>query len=75
MCKLIKSNITFKENWADKDEVKREYNLALNNNVNYEEYEAVVLAVAHNKFKNIKIDNKEQVIYDIKSILDISDGK
>ncbi|RLA07410.1 MAG: Vi polysaccharide biosynthesis protein VipA/TviB [Gammaproteobacteria bacterium] len=61
--------------WADKDEVKNEYNLKLNNNTNYEDYNAIVLAVAHDKFKDIKLDNKNQIVYDIKSILDNSDGK
>ena len=61
--------------WADKEEVKREYNLDLVKDVNNDEYEAVVLAVAHDKYKNMKLDNTKQVIYDIKSILDDSDGR
>ena len=61
--------------WADKEEVKREYNLDLVEDVNNDEYEAVVLAVAHDKYKNIKVNNTKQVVYDIKSILDDSDGR
>jgi len=61
--------------WADKEEVKREYNLDLKDNVNYDEYEAVVLAVAHDEFKSIELDNDQQVVFDIKSILDTSDGR
>jgi len=61
--------------WADNEEVKREYNLDLKEDVNYNDYEAVVLAVAHDEFKNIKLDNDEQVVFDIKSILDDSDGR
>ncbi len=61
--------------WADKEEVKREYNLDLVEDVNNDEYEAVVLAVAHDKYKNMKLDNHKQVVYDIKSILDDSDGR
>jgi UDP-N-acetyl-D-galactosamine dehydrogenase len=61
--------------WADKEEVKREYNLDLKNDINYDDYEAVVLAVAHDKFKEIKLDNDSQVVFDIKSILDDSDGR
>ena len=68
-------NITVSDYWADKDEVKHEYNLDLINDVNYDDYEAVVLAVAHDKFKDLKLNNKNQVVYDIKSILDYSDGK
>ncbi len=61
--------------WADKEEVKREYNLDLVKDVNNDEYEAVVLAVAHDKYKNMKLNNTKQVVYDIKSILDDSDGR
>jgi len=61
--------------WADAEEVKREYNLDLVEDVNSDEYEAVVLAVAHNEYKNMKLDNAKQVVYDIKSILDDSDGR
>lgn len=67
-------NITVSDYWADSEEVKREYNLNLNNDINYDDYEAVVLAVAHDKFKNIKLDNINQIVYDIKSILKNSDG-
>ncbi|CAA6811718.1 MAG: UDP-glucose dehydrogenase (EC [uncultured Sulfurovum sp.] len=54
--------------WADKDEVQKEYNLELKNNVNSNNYDAVVLAVAHDKFKDLILDDK-QVIFDIKSVL------
>ncbi len=68
-------DITVSDYWADADEVKREYNLSLKNDVNYDDYEAVVLAVAHDRFRDIKLDNSNQIVYDIKSILDKSDGK
>ena len=61
--------------WADKDEVKHEYNLNLKENINYDDYEAVIMAVSHDKYKTIELDNKKQVVYDIKSILDNADGK
>ena len=60
---------------TDKDEVKYEYNLKLKDDINYDDYSAVVLAVAHDKFKNIKLNNEKQVVFDIKSILDKSDGR
>jgi len=60
--------------WADKDEVQHEYNLNLKEQVNYQDYNAVVLAVAHDRYKEIKKDNNTQVLFDIKSILDFSDG-
>jgi len=54
--------------WADAEEVKREYNLALVKDFNSDEYEAVVLAVAHDEYKNMKLDDVEQIVYDIKYI-------
>jgi UDP-N-acetyl-D-glucosamine/UDP-N-acetyl-D-galactosamine dehydrogenase len=68
-------DITVSDYWADKDEVKHEYGLELINDVNYDDYKAVVMAVSHDKFKTLTFKNKNQVVYDIKSILDTSDGK
>jgi UDP-N-acetyl-D-glucosamine/UDP-N-acetyl-D-galactosamine dehydrogenase len=68
-------HITVSDYWADAEEVKREYNLSLKNDLNYDDYDAVILAVAHDKFKSIKLDNNNQIVYDIKSILDKSDGR
>jgi len=63
--------------WADGEEVKREYNIDLiqNSELNIQNYNAVILAVAHDEYKSMKIDNENQVVYDIKSILDKSDGQ
>ena len=68
-------DVTVSDYWADKEEVKHEYNLNLDNDVNYDDYEAIVMAVAHDKYKNLTFDNKNQVIYDIKSILKNSNGR
>ena len=68
-------DVSVTDYWADADEVKREYNLELSKDVNYDDYEAIVLAVAHDKYKELKLGNGKQVIYDIKSILDSSDGR
>ncbi len=62
--------------WADADEVKREYNQHLINNdeLNVNTYQAVILAVAHKKFRTLKLDtNDKQVVYDIKSFFDNKD--
>ena len=61
--------------WADKDEVKNEYNIDIRENVDTNKYEAVVLAVAHDKYKNLVFSTNYQVVFDIKSILDESDGR
>ena len=61
--------------WADKEEVQREYNLTLTDKIDVNNYDAVVLAVAHDEYKNMLLDNEDQVVFDIKSILDKSDGR
>ena len=44
------------------------------NDVNYDDNEAIVLAVAYYKYKTLTYENKNQIVYDIKSILKNSDG-
>ena len=57
--------------WADKEEVKREYNLPLIDTVKLSDYEAVILAVAHDKFKTLDFTTSDkQVLFDIKSFID-----
>ena len=68
-------DITVTDYWADKEEVKHEYNLNLDNDVSYDDYEAIVLAVSHDKYKTLELTNKNQIVYDIKSILKNSDGR
>lgn len=59
---------------ASKEEVRREYNIDLINQLENKKYNAVILAVAHKEFKTIPTTEltKEQasVIYDIKSFYD-----
>ena len=38
-------------------------------------YEVIVLAVAHNEFKKLKFKTNNNVVFDIKSILDETDGR
>jgi UDP-N-acetyl-D-galactosamine dehydrogenase len=61
--------------WADPEEVKHEYGLELKNEVNTDEYDTVILAVAHDQYKMLKFKNDKQVVYDIKSIWDNADGR
>ena len=69
-------NIDIYDPWADKDEVKNEYNLELQEKVDTNKYEAIVLAVAHDEFKKLDMSNLEdKVVFDIKSTLDSSDGR
>ncbi len=63
--------------WADKEEVKHEYNLDLiqNSKLNIQNYDGVVLAVAHDEYKTLRFENKNQVVFDIKCILQNADGR
>ncbi len=58
--------------WADKEEVKREYNIELlQNTPDFKEYDSIVLAVAHDEFKELNFGNipKKSVVFDIKGVL------
>lgn len=67
-------NIDLYDPWADSEEVRREYGLSLLRSVEESEYDAIVLAVAHDEFKEmgirkIKSFGKESlVIYDLKQL-------
>ncbi|QKF73478.1 polysaccharide biosynthesis protein, nucleotide sugar dehydrogenase, TviB family [Aliarcobacter faecis] len=68
-------NIDIYDPWADTKEVEHEYNLKLIKELNIDKYKAIVLAVAHNEFKQLKLKTNENIVFDIKSILDEADGK
>ncbi|MCG3697547.1 Vi polysaccharide biosynthesis UDP-N-acetylglucosamine C-6 dehydrogenase TviB [Aliarcobacter butzleri] len=68
-------NIDIYDPWADAKEVEHEYNLKLIKELNIAKYEAIVLAVAHNEFKELKLKTDNNVVFDIKSILDETDGR
>ncbi|HSJ69499.1 MAG TPA: nucleotide sugar dehydrogenase, partial [Anditalea sp.] len=59
--------------WASKEEVEHEYNLCIKNEVSQlETYDAIILAVSHDEFKELDIDkltNPYSVIYDVKGFL------
>lgn len=60
--------------WADAAEVKHEYGLDMVEKPG-SDYDAIVLAVAHNEFKEMDIramGRKESVLYDLKGLLDKS---
>lgn len=74
------NNITIYDPWANKAEVKHEYNIDIDNTIADTKYDAIILAVAHKEFADLNIrtyikDNG--VIYDVKGVLDrnIIDGR
>jgi len=59
--------------WANNEEVNREYDISLiqDSELKMNNYDAVVLAVAHDNFLDIDFDlNDDQVLFDIKSFID-----
>lgn len=66
--------------WADKEAVKRAYNIDIVNELPETRVDAAILAVAHDKFENMNILSlvkQNHVIYDVKGVLDrnIIDGR
>ncbi len=74
-------NITIYDPWADADLVRKEYSINITNHLHEKEcFDAVILAVAHEKFLDINIKSlvkENSVIYDVKGVLDrdIIDGR
>jgi UDP-N-acetyl-D-galactosamine dehydrogenase len=69
--------------WADPDEAKKEYGLDLINDPKQGQYQAIVLAVAHDEFKELGAEKIRQfgtdnsILYDVKHILpkEMVDGR
>ena len=71
--KSYKINVTIHDPWADAKQVDHEYGVVcLNGKAKGKKYDAVLLAVAHDEFKNMDLTglcNEKSVVYDIKSML------
>lgn len=68
------SNITVYDPWANPEAVKHEYGIDIVSEMPAEKYDAVILGVAHNQFKDFDIrtllaNPEEGVVYDVKGIL------
>ena len=66
------TNITIYDYWAKPEEVKREYNLEIANELPKDKFDAIVLAVAHNEFLKLDIKNmikQDGIIYDVKGLV------
>lgn len=59
--------------WADSAEVKHEYGFDLVKEYNLNDYDCIVIAVAHNEFK--KLNLKGHLVYDIKNIYPEADAR
>ena len=78
------SNITIYDTWADKENVKRHYDIDITQGgiqLLKGKYDAVILAVAHKEFADINVreflKHDTGVVYDVKGLLDRSliDGR
>ena len=73
-------NITVYDPWANPDIAKREYGIEITDRLPENKFNAVVLAVAHNQFKELNILDlctQRHTIFDVKGFLDKSliDGR
>ncbi len=78
--KKFKINVDVYDPWADKNEVKKVFNIDLIDSIK-SNYNAIILAVAHDEFKedfDVRANLKTKgVVYDVKGFLDLSivDGR
>ena len=66
---------TIYDPWANPSEVMREYNLQSFDKLSNENFDAIILAVAHHEFKSLRFDDltkPETIIYDVKGFLENS---
>lgn len=73
------TQVTIFDPWANPKEVNQEYGLKSYMELPQKKFEAIVLCVAHEKFKKLNFNQLKKpnaVIYDVKGVLgNISDGK
>ena len=70
--KEYNTNITIYDPWANTDEVNHEYGLDSVKEIPNSRFDAIVLTVAHNEFKDLNLDalkNDKAIVYDVKNIL------
>lgn len=72
-------NVTIFDPWANPAEVKHEYGIETVSELPKEKYDAIILGVAHNEFKELDfagLKKEKSVVYDVKGILGAkADGK
>lgn len=72
--------LTIYDPWANPEIAKREYGVDITNTLPEEQFDAVILAVAHREFEGLNVSElvkPQHVIYDVKGFLnrDIVDGR
>lgn len=74
------NNITVYDPWANVEAIKHEYHIDAVNELPEKQYDAIILAVAHDKFKTFdfaKFKTQGSVIFDVKNFVDrrLVDGR
>ena len=68
-------NVDITDPWCSTEEAEHEYNLSLTEQPKADHYDAIILAVSHNEFKAMGVDNiralgkANHVLYDLKYVL------
>ena len=65
-------DITIYDPWANSDEVLHEYSLKSIKSLPKQKFDAIVLTVSHNEFKDLDLEslsNQKSIIYDVKNFL------
>ncbi|MBE0369264.1 Vi polysaccharide biosynthesis UDP-N-acetylglucosamine C-6 dehydrogenase TviB [Pseudoalteromonas aurantia] len=68
-------NVDVMDPWCSTAEAESQYGLTLNTQAKQDHYDAIILAVGHNEFKDLGVDEirklgkKEHVLYDLKYVL------
>jgi len=65
-------NISIHDPWANEDEVMLEYGLKSAKSLTNEKFDAIVLTVAHSKFKELNLSllkRKKSIVYDFKNFI------
>lgn len=73
-------NITIYDPWASKEKVMHEYGIEVTNELPKDQFDAIILGVAHNDFLELDVKNLVKangVIYDVKGVLprNVIDGR
>ena len=70
--KRYNTNVTIFDPWANEEEVMREYSLKSLKKLPQKKFDAIVLTVSHDEFKELdfsSLRNQNSVVYDVKNIL------
>ena len=66
------TKVTIYDPWANEEEVKHEYGLKSTRSLPIEKFDAIIVTVAHNEFKEINyavLRKENSILYDVKNIL------